>query len=128
MLAAAVGRPYHISFSGTAVYQHADDVARAFIHAARTPLDGAPVFNLGGSTASMDDVIRVINAAVPEMTGKITYEPKPMPYPEDIDRSAIEAALGDTGWRPFDEGVRQTIEHFRGAAADGRLDVERAIA
>jgi UDP-glucuronate 4-epimerase len=128
MLAAAVGRPYHISFGGTAVYQHADDAAKAFIHAVRTPLDGAPVFNLGGSTASMADVVQAIEAAVPEMAGKITFEPAPMPYPTDVDRSAIEAALGDTGWRPFDQGVRETIEHFRAAAADGRLDVERAIA
>jgi UDP-glucuronate 4-epimerase len=128
MLAAAVGRPYHISFGGTAVYQYADDAAKAFIHAVRTPLDGAPVFNLGGSTASMADVVNAINLAVPEMAGKITFEPMSMPYPPDVDRSAVEAALGDTGWRPLEQGVRETIEHFRAAAADGRLDVDRAIA
>lgn len=128
MLAAAIGRPYHISFSGTAVYQHADDVAKAFIHVVRTPLDGAPVFNLGGTNASMDDVINAISLAAPEMNGKITFESKPMPFPEDVDRSAFEAALGDTGWRSLEDGVRETIEHFKKAAAKGTLEVERAIA
>jgi UDP-glucuronate 4-epimerase len=128
MVAAAVGRPYHISFGGTAVYQHADDVAKAFIHAARTPLDGAPVFNLGGSTASMREVVSAIEMAVPVMAGKITFEAKEMPFPQDVDRTAVEAALGDTGWRPLEDGVRETIDHFNQAAADGRLDVERAIA
>jgi UDP-glucuronate 4-epimerase len=127
MVAAAVGRPYHISFGGTAVYQHADDVAKAFIHAVRTPLDGAPVYNLGGTTASIDDVVAAIEAAAPEMTGKITHETKPIEVPEDVDRSAIEAALGDTGWRPLAVGVRETIDLFKRAAVDGTLDVERAI-
>src|SRR5215207_922461 len=35
MAAAAMGRPYSISFGGTDTYQHADDVARVFIQAAR---------------------------------------------------------------------------------------------
>ncbi|MGI9253703.1 MAG: NAD-dependent epimerase/dehydratase family protein, partial [Thermomicrobiales bacterium] len=35
MVAAAAGRDYHVSFGGTALYQHADDVAAAFIQASR---------------------------------------------------------------------------------------------
>ena len=58
MASAAARRPYHISFRGTAVYQHAEDVAAASIRSARTPVDGAPTFNLGGTVASMDDVDR----------------------------------------------------------------------
>ena len=52
MAAAAMGRPYTISFGGTDTYQHADDVARVFIQAARTMPAGAPVYNLGGTVAS----------------------------------------------------------------------------
>ncbi len=128
MLSAAVGRPYRISFGGSAVYQHADDVAKAFIHAVRTPLDGAPVFNLGGATASIDDVVAAIEAATPDMKGKITHETKPIEVPDDVDSSAYQAALGDNGWRSLKDGVRQTIEDFKKAAANGTLDIERAIA
>jgi nucleoside-diphosphate-sugar epimerase len=128
MLAAAIGRPYHINIGGTALFQHADDVAKVVIQAARARVDGAPVYNLGGTKASMAEVVAAIEAAVPEMAGKITYEVTPSPFAEDVDGHPLEAAIGRIEWRPFAEGVRQTIEHFRAAVAAGTLDVERAIA
>jgi nucleoside-diphosphate-sugar epimerase len=127
MAAAAVGRDYRISFGGTAVYQHADDVAGVFIRAARTMTDGAPVFNLGGTRAAMADVVAAIEAAAPAMVGRITYVADPLPVPEGVDGSPLEAQIGPVSWMPLDEGVRRTIEHFRAAAAAGTLDVERAI-
>lgn len=130
MLAAAVGRPYHISFGGTVVYQYAADTAAVFIRAARAAAgcEGAPVFNLGGSAASMTEVVQAIEAAAPEMAGQITFEPAPMPLPTEIDSQPLEAALGPITWIPLDKGVRQTIEHFRMAAQRGTLNVERALA
>jgi nucleoside-diphosphate-sugar epimerase len=128
MLAAAVGHPYHINIGGTAIFQHADDCAGAFITAARAGLEGAPVYNLGGTKASMAEVVAAIEAAAPEMMGKITYDTVPIPVPEEVDAKPVEAALGPATWRPFAEGVRDTIAAFRAAVAAGTLDVERAIA
>jgi nucleoside-diphosphate-sugar epimerase len=127
MLAGAIGRPYAINIGGAATFQHADDVAKAFIQAVRAGVDGAPVFNLGGTSASMADVVAAIEAAVPEAAGTITFEQSTIPVPAEIDGSAAEAAIGEIGWRPFPDGVRQTIDDFRAAIAAGRLDVERAI-
>jgi nucleoside-diphosphate-sugar epimerase len=126
--AAAFGRPYHISFGGTAVYQHADDAADVFIRSALASVDGAPVFNLGGSTVPMSAIVAAIEAAAPEMAGRITFEPAELPNPAAVDSSALDAAIGPTGWVPLAEGVRRTIEHFRAAADAGRMDIERAIA
>ncbi len=130
MLAAAVGRPYHISFGGTVVYQYAADAAAVFIRAARVAATcpGAPVFNMGGSTVSMTEMIAAIEAAAPDMTGKITFAPAGLSLPEQIDGRPLEDAVGPTPWIPLPEGVRQTIEMFRAAAKAGRLNVERAIA
>ena len=128
MAAAAFGRPYHISFGGAAVYQYADDAAGVFIRAARAGVDGAPVFTLGGSSASMSAIVAAIKAAAPEIDNKITFEPAQLPNPEDVDSSALDAAIGPTSWIPLVEGVRRTIEHFRAAAEAGRMDIERAIA
>jgi UDP-glucuronate 4-epimerase len=130
MVAAAVGRPYHISFGGTVVYQYAADTAAAFIRAARVSAGqaGAPVFNLGGSSASMPAVVQAIEAAAPEMAGKITFEPAALPLPAEIDSGPLDQALGPVHWRPLAEGVRQTVEHFRQAAQAGTLNVDRAIA
>jgi UDP-glucuronate 4-epimerase len=67
-------------------------------------------------------------AAAPEMAGKITYDTVPIPVPEDVDGKPAEDALGPANWRPFADGVRDTIADFRAAVAAGTLDVERAIA
>jgi len=128
MAAAAVGRAYHISFGGTAVYQHANDAANVFIRAARASVDGAPVYNLGGSSAPMAAIVAAIAAAAPEMAGQITFEPTQLPNPADVDSSALDAAIGPTSWVSLGEGVRRTIEHFRAAAEAGRMNIERAIA
>ncbi len=133
MLAAAVGRDYHISFGGSAVYHHANDAAGVFVRAARTQLaltqlDGAPVFNLGGVTATMAEIVAAIVAAVPPMAGRITFEPKPLGINPAVDDSALEAALGHTDWVDLKVGVSQTIELFRSAVANGTMDVERILA
>lgn len=128
MLAAAVGRSYHINIGGTAIFQHADDCARMFITAARSKIEGAPVFNLGGTKASMADVVAAIEAAEPSMKGKITFDTAQIPVPEDVDGQPAEDALGAANWRPFADGVADTIADFKKAVAAGTLDVERAIA
>lgn len=128
MLAAAVGRPYQITFGGTSVYHHAQDAAAVFVKAARTRIEGAPTFNLGGSTVHMRDIVEMIEDVVPEMTGKITYPESDLTGPTSIDESALTAALGPIHWRPMAEGVRQTIEHLRAATQAGKVDVDRILA
>jgi len=128
MAAAAMGRPYTISFGGTDTYQHADDVARVFIQAARTMPAGAPVYNLGGTAASVADVIAAIERAAPESTGTITFNEDSLFTPDGVEGKAVEELLGPIDWRPLDEGVRDTIQAFRTAASVGRFDAERAIA
>lgn len=128
MAAAAVGRPYHISFGGSDTYHHADDVAKVFIDAARAMPQGAPVYNLGGTVASVADVVAAIERAAPESAGTITFAPDPLFTPDGVEGKAIEALLGPIAWRPLDQGVEDTIEAFRAAKQAGRLDAARAIA
>jgi UDP-glucuronate 4-epimerase len=127
MLAAALGRPYQITYGGTLVYHHAEDVAAALITASTTPLEGAPVFNIGGSTVSMEQIVSAINEVVPGAAATITFDPKPLPHPSSADDSALNEALGPLSYRPLVEGVRDTINTFREAIDSGRLDVERAL-
>ena len=127
MLAAAIGRAYHISYGGRTVFQYADDAADVFIRAARASGDGAPVYTMGGNSVSMDEVVAAITAAAPDTAGKITFEPTQLPNPEAVDSHALDEALGATPWVSLAEGVQRTIEHFRAAATAGRMDVERAI-
>jgi UDP-glucuronate 4-epimerase len=128
MAAAAVGRPYHISFGGTDTYQHADDVANVFIAAARTMPQGAPVSNLGGTLASVADVVAAIERAAPESAGTITFAPEPLFTPDGVEGKAVESLLGPIAWRPLEQGVQDTIDALRAAARAGRLDADRATA
>ena len=128
MLAAAIGRPYHISFGGMAVYHHASDAAAVFVKAARTQVDNAPVYNLGGNTAHMQELVAAIETAAPAMTGKITFEPVQLSTAPAVDDSALNGALGPIIWRPLADGVQATVDHLRRAVQANKVNVERILA
>ena len=130
MLAAAVGRPYHISYGGTVVFQHADDAAGAFIQAARKSAEsvGAPVYNLGGATESMAAVVAYIEAAAPSSAGKITFNPQPLDTAPDVDGQPLDNALGKVNWIPMAQGVKQTIDLLRTGVATSRVNVDKILA
>lgn len=128
MLAAAIGRPYQITFGGTIVMEHADDMAQVFIDAARVKPEKAGAYDVGGNTVEVEAIVNAINSAAPEMAGKITYNPTPLPVSSTQEDAPLKTLLGKLNWRPLNEGVKQTVEHFRKAVAAGRIDVERAIA
>lgn len=128
MLAAAAGRSYRISFSDTLVYQYADDAARAFIQAARTGNQRASVYNLGGTSASVAEVVRAIEAAAPEAKGMITMNPVEIGVTPEIDSTELDKAIGKLQWIALYEGVRQTIATLRAGVQAGKLDVDRILA
>lgn len=113
MFAAAVGQPYHISFGGRGIFQYAEDVANAFIIAARAQFEGAEIFNLSGSVADMAEVVAAIEAAAPEGAGQITYAPTNLALPAGVDAGPVRAALGDLPFTPLDAAVRETVNRFR---------------
>ena len=121
MIAAAAGRSYHVNFSGRAQFQFADDVAKAFIAAARATLTGARAFSIGGPRVGVDEIIGAIEAVEPGARGSITSEERALPFPEAFDGGPIEAALGVQPKTPLEDGVRQTIDCYRRAIRDGRV-------
>jgi nucleoside-diphosphate-sugar epimerase len=129
MLAAARGESFHIPFGGTNGFQYADDVAKIFIQAARTPFRGAELFNLKGAVAHMRDVVAAIEAAAPGARGQISFEERPLSLPAGTEDTSLRALLGDNiADTPLAAGVAQTITHFRQALADGRLAKEGVTA
>ncbi len=128
MLAAAVNRNYHISYGGAAVFQYAPDVAAIFIAAARAGRNGAEAYNIGGSAAAMTDIVAAIEDAAPEVVGRVTFEDMGLPHPPTINSEALDEALGPARYTDLHSGVRRTVEHFRIAARDGRIDVARILA
>ncbi|MDE2798845.1 MAG: NAD(P)-dependent oxidoreductase [Gemmatimonadota bacterium] len=128
MLAAAANLPYHISYGGRTVFQYADDTARAFIQAARADYEGAGAFNLGGFTPDMQDVKDAIDRAAPEAADKIAFEDIQLPFPQEVDGSGLETAIGTVAHKPLVEGVAETVALFRELIAAGKIDAETYIA
>ena len=122
MLAAAKGEAYHISFGGTCGYQYADDVARTFIALARLPYEGAAVFNVRGSVAHMAEVVDAIVAAEPSAAGRITYDETPLPFAEAQNEQPLQNLLNEVPYTPLNQGVARTVDHFRRALADGKIE------
>jgi UDP-glucuronate 4-epimerase len=113
MIAAARGEPYAMRWGGRTQLQYAADAARIFIASARAEHEGAAVFNLGGPSSHMTEVIHAIEAAAPEMSGRITFDDVQLPFPEEMNSGGLEDVIGPIAWTPLEEGTRLTIEHYR---------------
>jgi nucleoside-diphosphate-sugar epimerase len=114
--AAVRGEAYEISYGGEAEFQFADDTAKAFIAAAETDHTGAVVYNLGGGTVSMEQIIGAIEKAAPEAKGKITFKNIPLPFPRHRDTGELAKLVGPVCQTPLEEGIRISAEYFRAAS------------
>ena len=113
MGAAARGEGFEIGYGGTAQYDFAPDVGRAFVLAARAATDGAHVANFPGKPSTMQEVVAAIEAAAPEAAGKITWTDAALPFPEALESGVLERLVGSIPRTSLTDGVRRTIEHFR---------------
>lgn len=118
-LAAVAGLPYHISFGGTMQFQYASDAALQFIAAARTPLPGAPTFNLGTRPASVEEFAAILRGLRPD--AQITIGETRLPFPEGCDDAALRAAVPEVYETPLAEGIAETVAIFERGLASGLL-------
>jgi nucleoside-diphosphate-sugar epimerase len=125
MLAAAAGTSYRIPYGGRAELQHARDVARQFIAAARAPVEGAVVLDPPGQPTSMAEVLDAILAAAPEAEGAVGFdEVVSMGVPEQGDTASFVALLGELPTISLRAGVAETVESFRDLLARGLVTPE----
>lgn len=113
MAAAARGEGYHIDYGGRLVFNYTADVARALVRMSRSSFEGATVFNMPGSFAHMSEVVASIEAAAPDVVGKVTFDDRPLPLPEEMATGGLAATVGPVQVTPLADAVRETVEHFR---------------
>ncbi len=116
MAAAARGEGYRIGFGGRVQYDFAPDVGRAFVLAAHRAGGGAVVANFPGVPAAIDEVVATIERAAPEVAGRVTWEDVALPFPAELEATALERAVGPIPRTSLAEGAAATIAHYRGAA------------
>lgn len=115
MAAAARGDGFEIAYGGTAQYDFAPDVGRAFALAARAARHGAQVTNFPGVPSAMEEVVAAIERAAPEVAGKVTWENARLPFPDSLEGELLERLVGPLPRTSLEDGVRLTIARFRSA-------------
>lgn len=112
MAAAAQGEGFAIGYGGSAQYDYAPAVGRAFVAAASASA-GAVVANFPGVRATLPEVVAAIEAAAPEAAGRITWDESSLPFPAELEAHALERAIGPVQQPTLAEGVAETIARFR---------------
>ena len=86
---------------------------------------GAEAFNIGGPSVSTQDVIAAIEKAEPSAKGQITFDDIPLPFPEEVDHSALEKVIGKLPFTSLERGVSETITIFRKALKQSMIHPSR---
>lgn len=109
------GEAFHVEFGGTLDFQYASDVAAAFIHAARVPIDGAPTYTIGGHVLAVADFL----AAVAEVTGfdGLTCGVDPLPLVDAADSSGWFGTASGPAITPLREALAESAAVFAADAA-----------
>jgi nucleoside-diphosphate-sugar epimerase len=117
LLAAAAGRGYDIPFRGAISWLHAGEVASAFLKAVSKLREGAPVFDINGVATSVEKSLELMQKIAPG--AQITCSGAPLPFPMDLSDAPVRAHLGDYGFIPLDDGMRETYAAFKDLLARG---------
>lgn len=121
VLSAVLGRPFEIGFDGRSLFNYAPDAARAFIAASRSRLDGARVYNLPGTVATIDEFVAAVERALPGSSRLLTHSSTLLGFPADVDSGSI-AELGESAVTPLDDAIAATVALFRERLEQGQLD------
>jgi nucleoside-diphosphate-sugar epimerase len=117
MLAATVDQHYSIPFSGDISFVHVEDAASRFIAAATKSYQGAHVFDLNGTPASIPDVLELVRAQ--RASGQLDYTGDAMPFPANPENGELDALLNIAPCRSMAEGVKDTLNSFDQARERG---------
>jgi UDP-glucuronate 4-epimerase len=124
VLAAAAGQPFHIRFDGPVGLQHAHDVAKMFIGAARAGYQGAATCNLRNDIIEVSAFVDLLKTQVPD--AQITFaQNKPLALPWDLDDGGLRQILGGIPWTPLEIAIQGDLAQFRYLIERGMIDLKQ---
>ena len=110
-------------FSGDVSWLFAGEVASAFIRSVAQFRTGAPVFDLNGQYASVEQGMSVLKALVPDANIEITGDP--LAFPMNHSDEPLRAFIGDYGRMPLEAGIKATYESFQSLISRQKLDANQ---
>ena len=120
ILAAAAGRPYEVPFSGGVSWLYAGEAASAFIRAVSRERTGAPVFDMNGVYAPVEEGLRILREIAPQAA--VTSSGQALAFPMHLPDEPLRAYLGDYGRATLAEGIRETYDAFRALIAKSAIE------
>ena len=108
MAAATRGEAFEIGYGGRAQYDYAPAVGRAFV-AASSASEDAVVGNFPGVSATMAEVVAAIEAALPDASGRISWEEASLPFPAELEAEVLEGTIGPVSQPSLSAGVAETV-------------------
>lgn len=122
ILAASIGKPFHIRFGGQVSLQHASDVAQAFIDCADAQVEGAFACNQRYDVMSVAAFVDLLIEMVPG--AQITFDADtPLPVDADLDDSGLRKLIGDIQHTPLRTSITQDIAAYRRLVEAGKIDL-----
>jgi nucleoside-diphosphate-sugar epimerase len=119
ILAAAAGKPYDVPFSGGVSWLYTGEVASAFVRAVSREREGAPVFDMNGVYAPVEEGLKILKRIAPKAA--ITSSGPALAFPMHLPDEPLRQFLGDYGAATLSEGIRETYDAFRSLVARGLL-------
>jgi len=120
MLAAVLGAPFVIPFTGPVGFVHASEAAAAFIQAVSGEQSGAHVFALNGTVKTVEEVVDMIRAR--RAGAQVSCEGAALPFPAaELSDAPLRAHIGDYARPAFEDGLDQTLDLFARRVQEGRL-------
>ena len=116
---AVQGEALEIPYSGGLSWLYAGESAAAFIAAISRDGEGAHVFNLNGSTDTVESGLEMLSGLVPEH--RITASGAPIPIPPDLSDDPIRSHVGDYPSISVRDGIELTYQAFVELNKAGRL-------
>ena len=120
ILAAVLGQPYEVPFSGRVSWLYAGEAAAAFIASVSRDGHGAPDFDLNGSCYEVDDGLAHLRTLVPG--AEVSSTGSPFPFPPDLSDEPLRAHVGAYPQIGVPAGIEATHRAMVELVAAGRLD------
>lgn len=116
---AVMGEAHEIPYAGPISWLYAGEAAAAFIAAILRDGEDAPVFDLNGSTDTVQTGLGYLAQLIPDH--RVTVSGGALPVPPDLSDGPIRRHVGDYPKIPVRQGIEFTYRAFQMLEADGRL-------